>query len=49
MISLIRDERHERASRRHLVNTIVVMITSRVQRAIQDPTQLLIDISTSDG
>ena len=32
-----------------LLNTIVVMITSRTHRAAQEPTQLLIDISTSDG
>jgi mRNA interferase MazF len=32
-----------------LVNTIVVMITSRTHRAGHEPTQLLIDISTPDG
>ena len=32
-----------------LVNTIVVMITSRVHRAAREPTQLLIDVSTPDG
>src|SRR5688500_1669908 len=32
-----------------LLNTIVVMITSRTQRAAIEPTQLLIEISTPDG
>jgi len=32
-----------------LLNTIVVMITGRTQRATREPTQLLIDISTPDG
>jgi mRNA interferase MazF len=32
-----------------LLNTIVVMITSRTGRAAQEATQLLIDISTSEG
>lgn len=32
-----------------LQNTIVVMITSRTQRAATEPTQLLIDISTPEG
>ena len=32
-----------------LLNTIVVMITSRTSRASSEPTQLLIDISTTDG
>jgi len=32
-----------------LLNTIVVMITSRTSRAGSEPTQLLIDISTPDG
>jgi mRNA interferase MazF len=32
-----------------LLNTIVVMITSRTLRASHEPTQLLIDISTPEG
>jgi mRNA interferase MazF len=34
---------------RRLLNTIVVMVTSRTSRAASEPTQLLIDISTPDG
>ena len=32
-----------------LTNTIVVMITTRTRRALTEPTQLFIDITTIDG
>jgi len=32
-----------------LTNTIVTMITSRTRRALTEPTQLFIDVSTSEG